>query len=65
MTTHDVGKADQSMLAQKCTEHAVAFQDCIGFTSTNDPMIGEKDAYFTFSKFDQRENCFELIEKNW
>ena len=40
---------------QKCTKHAITFQDSIGLTITYDPLISEKVANFEFYKFEQKE----------
>ena len=58
MTTRDVGTAKLLMPAQKCTEHAVIFQDSIGLPSTDDPLIGEKVANFECTKMVQKEKLF-------
>ena len=38
----DVGIDNYLMPPQRCTEHAVKFQDSIDLFSTDDPCIGEK-----------------------
>ena len=64
MTTRYVGTAKLLTPAQKCTEHAVTFQDSIGLPSTDDPLIGEKVANFEFSKSTKKKNCFQLVDQN-
>ena len=64
MATRDVGTAELLTPAQKCTEHAVTFQDSIGLPSTDDPLIGEKVANFKFSKSTKKKDCFQLFNQN-
>ena len=40
------------MPAQKCMDNVFIFQDCIGLTSNDDHLMGEKVTNFNFSKFD-------------
>ena len=63
MTTCNVGTAELLTPAQKCTEHAVIFQDFIGLPSTDDPLIGEKVANFELSKMDQKGKLFPADRK--
>ena len=58
MTTRDVGTDELLTPTQKCTEHAVTFQDSIGLPRTDDPLIGEKVANFKLSKINQKEKLF-------
>ena len=51
------------MPAHKSTDHAFILQDLKGLPSTNDNLIGEKFVNIEFSKFDQKENCLQLIKK--
>ena len=48
---------------QKCTEHAVIFQDSIGLPSTDDPLIGEKLANFEFSKSTKKKTVSSCSTK--
>ena len=64
MTTRNVVTAELLTPAQKCTEHAVIFQDSIGLPSTDDPLIGEKVANFELSKMDQKEKLFPADQTN-
>ena len=65
MTTRDVGTAELLTPAQKCTEHAVTFQDSISLPSTDDPLIGEKVTNFEYSKIDQKEKLFPADPTNF
>ena len=58
MTTRDIGTAKLLTPNQKCSEHAVTFQDSIGLPSTDDPMKGEKVANFKFSKSTKKKKLF-------
>ena len=63
MTIIDVGTAELLTPAQKCTEHAVTFQDSIGLPSTDDPVMGEKVVNFEFSKLTKKKDGFQLVKK--
>ena len=63
MTTRNVGTAYLLTPAQKCTEHAVIFQDSKGLPNTDDPLIGEKSQISNFPKSTKEKNCFQLIEQ--
>ena len=63
MTTRDVGTAELLTPAQKCTDHAIIFEDYIGLPSTDDPLMGEKFANFEYSKSTKKKNCFQLVDK--
>ena len=65
MTNRGVGTAELLKPAQKCTEHAVTFQDSIGLPSTDDPLIGEKVVNFEFSKIEQKEKLFPADRTNF
>ena len=65
LTNRDIGTAEVLTRAQKCTEHAVTFQDSIGLPSTDDLLIGEKVTNFEFSKSTRKKNCFQLVEQIW
>ena len=58
MITHNVGTSELLTTAQKCTEHAVTFQDSIGLPSSDDPLIGEKVANFDFFKSTKKKEMF-------
>ena len=49
---------------QKCTKHAITFQDSIGLTITYDPLISEKVANFEFTNLSKKRNKFQIIEEN-
>ena len=49
---------------QKCTDNVVTFQDSIGLSSTDDPLIGGKVTNFEFSISTKKKTCFQLVDKN-
>ena len=50
MTTRYLGIANLVMPDWRCTGHAFVFWDSIGLPGTDDTHIGEKVAFFEFSK---------------
>ena len=65
MTTRNLGTAKLLTPTQKCTGHAVTFQDSIDLLRTDDPLIGGKVANFKFSKIDQKEKLFPADRTNF
>ena len=52
------------MTARKCMGHAVIFQYSIGLPITDDPLIGEKVAFFNFPNSKKKKTVSILSKKN-